>query len=88
MAPLHMLTTVDNPYDPFTQYIEWSAFDEARGYFTPQLLARVAITSSELSDVDQDLAIESAIDEIVKHNVSGMHTKVAESTNNDKSKAS
>jgi hypothetical protein len=73
---LHMLTTVDNPYDPFTQYKEWSAFDEAAGYDTPQLLARVAITSDELSEADQDLAMEDAIDEIVKYNVSGMHKKV------------
>jgi len=77
VATLHMLTTVDNPYDPFTQYREWSAFDEDRGYFTPQLLARVAITSSELSEKDQDLAIEAAIDEIVEYNLSGMHKKVA-----------
>lgn len=77
MVQLHMLTTVDNPYDPFTEYEQWAAFDEQRGYYTPQLLARVAVTSSELSETDQDLAIESAIDEIVEYNVSGMHTKVA-----------
>ena len=76
MVQLHMLTTVDNPYDPFTEYREWSAFDESRGYYTPQLLARVAITSSELSETDQDLALEAAIEEIVKYNVSGMHMKV------------
>jgi hypothetical protein len=72
----HMLTTIDNPYDPFTQYNEWSAFDEEHGYYTPQLLARIAISSEELSEKDQDLAIESAIDEIVEFNVSGMHKKV------------
>lgn len=77
MVQLHMLTTVDNPYDPFTEYDEWSEFDESHGYFTPQLLARIAITSDELSERDQDLAIESAIDEIVFYNVSGMHRKVS-----------
>lgn len=77
MVQLHMLTTVDNPYDPFTEYDQWSAFDEEHGYYTPQLLARIAITSSELSETDQDLAIETAIDEIIEYNVSGMHKKVA-----------
>jgi len=77
VVQLHMLTTVDNPYDPFTQYREWSAFDEEHGYYTPQLLARVVVFSDELSETDQDLAIESAIDEIVEFNVSGMHRKVA-----------
>lgn len=77
MVQLHMLTTVDNPYDPFTEYDKWSAFDEEHGYFTPQLLARIVVTSDELSETDQDLAIESAIDEIVEFNVSGKHRKVA-----------
>ena len=26
-----MLTTSDNPYDPFTQFDEWYAFDERKG---------------------------------------------------------
>lgn len=80
VVQLHMLTTVDNPFDPFTQYTEWSAWDEAHGYYTPQLLGRVVITSDELSERDQDLAIEKAIDEIVEYNVSGMHKKVAAPT--------
>lgn len=76
----HMLTTVDNPYDPFTQFEEWYSFDQAAGYDSLGLLARVAITSDELSEADQSLAIEQAIDEIVRENVSGMHQKVARQT--------
>ena len=73
---LHMLTTVDNPFDPFTQFDEWRRFDEDHGYFTNALLARVTITSDELSEADQDVAVEKAIDEIVNINASGMHRKV------------
>jgi hypothetical protein len=73
---LHMLTTVDNPYDPFTEYDSWAAFDERAGYHTPQFLARIAVTSHDLSDEDQSLAIESAIEEIVQQNVTGMYRKV------------
>lgn len=72
----HMLTTVDNPFDPFTRYDEWFAFDQAAGYNTPALLGRIVISSDELSDADQSLAIESAIEEIVTENVSGVHRKV------------
>lgn len=71
-----MLTTIDNPFDPFTQYDEWLAWDEDAGYFTPGLLARFAVTSDELSVSDQELAIEYAIDEIVKENPMGVHRKV------------
>lgn len=71
-----MLSTVDNPFDPFTEYDDWFQWDEAAGYYTPGLLARFAVTSPELSEVDQSLAIEEAIDEIVKENPLGVHMKV------------
>ncbi len=44
----YMLTTVDNPFSPFTQWVEWYAYDTASGYHTCALLARIAITSDEL----------------------------------------
>lgn len=78
VSTVHMLTTTDNPYNPFTEYTEWYAFDSERGYFTTQFLARIVKTSHELSDADQSLAIESAIDEIVRENVLGIYRKVAE----------
>lgn len=71
----HMLTTTDNPFDPFTKFDEWFAFDEAMGYHTCSFLARITISSEELSDADQDEAIEAAIDEIVKENVLGIYIK-------------
>jgi hypothetical protein len=74
---LHMLTTVDNPYDPSTQFDEWYEFDMAAGYNTTSLLARIVRSSDDLSEADQDEAIEQAIDEIVRENVSGVHRKVA-----------
>lgn len=78
--PDFMLTTIDNPYDPFTQWDEWYLWDADAGYHTPGLLARIAKTSHELSDADQHLAIQQAIDEIVSENVYGMHKKVAPTT--------
>jgi len=72
----YMLTTVDNPYDPFTQWDEWFAWDQNAGYHTPGLLARVARLGDDLPDGDQNLAIQQAIDEIVRENVLGVHRKV------------
>lgn len=71
-----MLTTVDNPHDPFTDWRGWLTWDETRGYHSSGLLARITITSHELSQAEQDQAVEDAIDEIVSENVSGMHRKV------------
>lgn len=72
----YMLTTVDNPYDPFTDYDQWYAFDSNAGYHTTALLARKVKTSDELSEVDQIQAVNYAIDEIVEVNASGVHRKV------------
>jgi hypothetical protein len=74
--PEYMLTTYDNPFDPFTQWDEWFVWDQRAGYHTPGLLDRIATTSDELSDADQHLAIQQAIEEIVRENVTGVHRKV------------
>lgn len=71
-----MLTTIDNPFDPFTEYDDWLAFDLRLGYNTNQYLARIVITSDDLSEEDQSAAIESAIDEIVELNIRGIYRKV------------
>jgi len=75
-----MLTTVDNPFDPFTEYEAWYQFDTRSGYNSCALLARIVKSSDELSDPDQSAAEEAAIDEIVKINASGMHKKVTRSS--------
>ena len=75
----YMLTTVDNPFDPFTQFDEWLAWDTKAGYNSAALLGRVAVVSDSLSEPDQALAIQGAIDEIVSENVSGMYRKVSKS---------
>ena len=73
----HMLTTTDNPWDPFTRFDEWYTFDVAAGYHTAAYLARVTKTSDELSEPDQLLAHEQAIDEIVRENILGRYRKVS-----------
>ena len=72
----YMLTTVDNPFDPFTQFDEWNAFDLQHGYNTSSYLARIVRTSDELSQPDQDLAIQQAIEEIARLNVRGIHIRI------------
>lgn len=71
-----MLTTLDNPYNPFLEFDNWYAFDETKGYHTCAYLARIAKSSDELSEEDESVAIESAIDEIVNLNILGIYRKV------------
>lgn len=48
------LTTFDNPYDPFEQFTQWFMFDEEKGYHTTAYLGRIARTSDQLSDEEND----------------------------------
>lgn len=72
----HMLSTIDNPYDPITDWDRWYNWDESAGYHTLSFLARVAHPSPALSVADEDAAVEDAIDEIVRENVLGVYIKV------------
>jgi hypothetical protein len=80
MTVEYMLTTVDNPFDPFTRFDEWLEYDMSMGYNTSAFLDRVAIVSNDLSEPDQALAIQNAIDEIVSENVLGMWRKVSKNS--------
>lgn len=76
----HMLTTIDNPFDPFTQYDAWDVWDQRAGYHTSAFLARITITSPNMSEADQSVAIENAIEEIVRENVLGVYKKISSSS--------
>ena len=79
----YMLTTTDNPFDPFTMFDEWMEYDISMGYNTLAFLGRVAKVSNDLSEPDESLAIQQAIDEIVTENVLGVWRKVSRKSIND-----
>lgn len=80
MARKVSITTIDNPFNPLTHFDQWYAFDEGKGYGTCEYLARIVVTSDELSDADQIQAIEDAIDEIIEINPLGIYKKVTDDT--------
>ena len=44
-----MLTTFDNPFDPFEQFTSWLLFDDEKGYNTCGKLARIVELSEDMS---------------------------------------
>lgn len=68
-----MLTTVDNPYNPFKSYEDWYAYDMEKGYNSCQLLARVIVTSDELSEQQQEDSLLDALEEILEYNTTGLY---------------
>lgn len=75
MAKLVALTTVDNPYNPFDDFEKWFMFDNIKGYGTCSYLARIARTSDALTPQENEQALETAIDEIIKLDVLNRYRK-------------
>ena len=76
---IYALTTTDNPYDPFDDFSKWYMFDVEKGYNTCAYLARIAKTSEQLSEKENNEEIERAIDEIIKYNPLNIYVKVKKS---------
>ena len=70
------LTTIDNPYNPITEFRKWYNFDRLNGYNTANYLARISYANSELFPKDYDEEIERAIDEIIEYNPLKIYKKV------------
>jgi hypothetical protein len=70
------LTTFDNPFDPFEQFSDWFRYDVDQGYYSCAYLARIAKTSEQFSDEENNQEIERAIDEIIKHDFLNIYKKV------------
>lgn len=76
-----LLTTVDNPFDPFEQFTSWFMFDIEKGYNSCGYLARIANITDEMTQKEIDEEIERAIDEILNYDFLGLYVKVRKENN-------
>lgn len=71
-----MLSTIDNPFDPFEQFDDWFMFDIEQNYNSCSYLARIVNLSDDMTQREIDVETERAIDEIVTTNPLGIYIKV------------
>lgn len=71
-----MLTTIDNPYDPYTDFREWWLYDTIKGYNSCAYLDRIAKVNDSMSEEEANAAISDAIDEIIELNPLNIYKKV------------
>ena len=70
------LTTFDNPYDPFEDYTSWMLFDKEKGYDSAERLMRIAKLTDDMTQKEEDIEIERAIDEIIFYDPFNIYTKI------------
>ena len=72
MEHKRMLTTFDNPYNPFVDFSSWYMYDCEMQYNTCGRLARLADIDSEMTDREIDATKEEVMDFIVKYDMEGI----------------
>lgn len=77
MIGSYALTTFDNPFDPFEQFSDWFLFDVEKGYNTCAYLARIARTSDQFTDEENEREVERAINEIIRYDFMNIYKKVS-----------
>ena len=71
-----MLTTFDNPFDPFEDFTSWWMFDVEKGYNTCGYVDRIAHVTDDMTQKEVNEEIERAIDEIILYNPLNIYKKV------------
>ena len=60
------VTTLDNPFNPFTEFDKWKEQDEELGYDTCSKLDRINGSTFELSNELNNIVLESSIDSMIR----------------------
>ena len=76
MLKQFMLTTVDNPFDPFDDYKSWLSFDKEHNYNSSERLMRIANLTDDMTMIEEEKEIERAIDEIIRYDILNIYQKV------------
>ena len=77
MAKQFALTTIDNPFNPFDDFASWNSFDKERGYDSSEKLMRIANLTDDMTDMEENLEIERAIDRIIELDFQNIYKKVS-----------
>lgn len=83
------LTTIDNPYSPFSQFDDWYSYDTEKGYdccgYIDRMKTVLKQDTTYLSEESEDSVLENVINEIVTTDPTGLFVKV-EKTKENKNK--
>lgn len=78
MEQQFMLTTLDNPFNPFVDFSSWYMFDCEKDHNTSSRLARIANLDSEMTQKEREEEMDRAMNLIVKYDFEDIYVKGTE----------
>ena len=78
MEQQFMLTTFDNPFNPFVDFSSWYMFDCEKGHNTSSRLARIVNIDSEMTQKEIDEERDRAMNLIVEYDFEDIFFKGTE----------
>lgn len=73
----YVLTTIDNPFNPFDDFIKWYKFDMLKGYDTCGRLARLVDMSPDRSEKEIEIEVDDAMMFLIEHDLLGIYKRVS-----------
>ena len=71
-----VLTAKENPWNPFENFRDWKRWEDDHHTYSYNIQARIAHTSRELTDEENEVIIESAIDSFLRNDFLGTYKKL------------
>lgn len=71
-----MLTTVDNPFNPFDRFEDWYNYDLYLDHGCCELIGRIGASSIDASPASQHREYEATINHIIEHDPLHIYKKV------------
>lgn len=79
----YMLTTKDNPFDPFEEFTSWFMFDCEKGYYTCNKIARIANIAEDMSQKEINDEYNRAIDVLIENDFLDIYVRVSYESTED-----
>ena len=71
-----MITTIDNPFDPFDNFTSWFLYDIENNYYTNSKLARISKITDDMSEKEKKIEVERAIDRLIEIDPFDIYRKI------------
>ena len=70
-----MITTFDNPYNPFDEFNLWLMFDKEKGYNSCERMMRLANITEDMTQIEIDAECDRAMDRLIELDFTNTFTR-------------